>query len=82
MKGMDMGWEWNWPVYWGKTDYQTIFSLDISSSTGGDHSPSIHVNLVILNCNLLDFGYYNAYHEVDSDLPWDIETIAPKLTKP
>lgn len=67
MKGMDMGWEWNWPHKligdWGTT----WFSFNINTSSKGDHSPSLHCSLVILNWCILDFDYHNAYHEVDDE---------------
>lgn len=66
---MKMYWEWNWPSFW-LSDSLTWFQIDLRTSIEGDHSPSLHGLLVVCNCKLLDFGYYNHYHEVED--PEDI----------
>lgn len=67
MKGMDMGWEWNWPHKLLGGYGTTWFSFDLNTTRKGDHTPSLYCSLIVLNWCLLDFGYYNAYHEVDDD---------------
>ena len=66
MKGYDMCWEWNWPHFymtpWSGVD---IFNIDLRTQISGDHSPGIWFCLTILNCVLIDCGYYNSYHEED-----------------
>lgn len=64
-----MAWEWNWPTFWKWTKaYQIqLLSFDWNFAVNGDHSPGVWVSLVILNLKLLDFGYYNIYHEEDDE---------------
>ena len=58
-----MIWEWNWPTFWGWTSHINVFVLDLNIQRKGDHSPGIWLSFIVLNCKLLDFGYYNKYHE-------------------
>jgi len=58
-----MAWEWNWPTFWSLKSSMQLFSCDLYIAHKGDHSPGFHCNLVIFNLSLLDFGYYNVYHE-------------------
>jgi hypothetical protein len=58
-------WEWNWPRFWGWKYNLTVFSANFTCRTTGDHAPEMHVELVILNLCLLDFGFYNFYHVDD-----------------
>jgi len=58
-----MAWEWNWPTFWSWKYTVQIFNCSFDYSHKGDHSPGFHFCLVIFNLNLLDFGYYNTYHE-------------------
>lgn len=69
MTAIKMCWEWNWPNFWS-SDSLTWFQFDFRTSIEGDHSPSLHGLLVVFNWKLLDFGYYNSYHEVEA--PEDI----------
>lgn len=80
MKGMDMYWEWNWPDFWS-SDSLTWFSFDFRTSIEGDHSPSLYGVLVVFNLKLLDFGYYNGYHEVEDpdDMWFDLETTVNEV---
>ena len=67
MKGCKMYWEWNWPSVW-PSDYGFHF-IDLSCDLRhqGDHSPGFHFSFVLFNVKLLDFGYYNTYHEIDDE---------------
>jgi hypothetical protein len=60
-----MVWEWNWPTYWGIRDSLNFFWVTFNAQFSGNHSPGFHFELGILNLVLLDFGYYNMYHEDD-----------------
>ena len=60
-----MIWEWNWPTVWGWKSNISLFVLDLSIQRKGDHSPGVWLSCIILNCKLIDCGYYNKYH-VDS----------------
>jgi hypothetical protein len=67
MKGHKMAWEWNWPTVWGFHYGVDIFHVSFRMTLAGDHSPGIHLSLIILNCKLIDCGYYNIFHELDED---------------
>ena len=62
-----MAWEWNWPTIWLITPLFNVFDFDISIQTDGDHAPGFSVFLIVCNVVLLDFSYYNIYHEPDTD---------------
>ena len=62
-----MVWEWNWPALWPFTRSVMWFSFDIYTEHDDDHSPGIHLCLVVANCKLLDFGYYNIYYAPDTE---------------
>ena len=66
MTYITMCWEWNWPNFWAAYDL-TWFRFDFSTSIEGDHSPSLRGLLVVFNLKLLDFRYYNMYHEVEDE---------------
>lgn len=59
-----MCWEWNWPTRWStKFGRFNLCSISMDIAWKGDHSPSLHVLVVLCNIVLLDFGYYNLHHE-------------------
>src|SRR6478736_5397254 len=61
---VDMAWEWNWPrMLWNGNSQTNFFSVDFYHQKEGDHSPGWHFSLIVWNCCLLDFGWYNRHHE-------------------
>jgi hypothetical protein len=41
----------------------TFFDGEFAFRRKGDHSPEIRFELTILNCNLIEFSFYNVNHE-------------------
>ena len=72
-KKIKMAWEWNWPSLTWHYGMFTWFDASLQTSLSKlDHSPSFSCHLALLGIKLLDFGYYNIYHEehVDDDSEW------------
>jgi hypothetical protein len=67
MKGCKLYWEWNWPHRLIGNWNTVWFEFGIRTTNNGDHSPGAHCTFIIFNWCLLDFGYYNMFHENDDD---------------
>ena len=71
-KKIKMAWEWNWPTF---VIYNSIRLIDFSIrfDFSGNHSPGFHVDFLLFNCRLLDFGYYNIHHEDCDRIPVQVD---------